>query len=146
MFSNPTVCKCSLLFVRPFKTSSIIIRNMSSTPKPIPLTIPPHLSLTSSQLQSHKPYKTWLSTLQHSLALQSSDPSHAFHKDPYELKKIEVQAVDFFGGERIGFVKLKAEIKNSNGEKLPGSVFLRGGSIGIIVSLIKLALISEDVG
>lgn len=40
----------------------------------------------------------------------------------------------FFGGERIGFIKFKAEVSNDNGEKFPGSVFLRGGSVAMLVS------------
>jgi ADP-sugar diphosphatase len=51
------------------------------------------------------------------------------------LRSIKVQAVDFFGGERLGFVKLKAEISNDNGEALPGSVFLRGGSVALLLIL-----------
>ena len=50
------------------------------------------------------------------------------------LRKIDIQTVDYFGGERIGFVKLQAEVSNDEGEKLPGAVFLRGGSVGMLVS------------
>ena len=32
-------------------------------------------------------------------------------------------------------MKLKADISNSSGERLPGSVFLRGGSVGMLVRL-----------
>lgn len=51
------------------------------------------------------------------------------------LRKVDVQAVDFFGGGRLGFVKLKANVSNGSGESLPGSVFLRGGSVGMLVCL-----------
>lgn len=80
-------------------------------------------------------FKTWLSTLKHSLSLQARDSKHAFHNSPYELRKIEVQAIDFFGGARLGFVKLKAEVSNKEGEKIPGSVFLRGGSVCMLVGM-----------
>ena len=33
----------------------------------------------------------------------------------------------------MGFIKLQAHISNDQGERLPGSVFLRGGSVGILV-------------
>lgn len=46
-----------------------------------------------------------------------------------------MQCVDRFGGGRIGFIKLKAEVSNEAGEKLPGSVFLRGGSVAMLVTL-----------
>ncbi|KAL8786186.1 MAG: hypothetical protein Q9213_002956 [Squamulea squamosa] len=90
--------------------------------------------LSEEQLLSFPAFKTWISTLQHSLSAQKH-VSHTFHPDPYKLRKIDVQSVDFFGGGRIGFVKLKADVSNDNGEKLPGSVFLRGGSMGIMLIL-----------
>ena len=88
--------------------------------------------LSKDQLLSFPAFKTWISTLQHSLSLQKQE-SHTFHSSPYILRKIDVQSVDFFGGGKLGFVKLKAEVSNDDGEKLPGSVFLRGGSVGMLV-------------
>lgn len=88
--------------------------------------------ISKDQLLSFPAFKTWLSTLQHSLS-QQSDNKHAFHTSPYSLRRIDVQAVDIFGQGRVGFVKLKAEVSNDDGEKLPGSVFLRGGSVGMLV-------------
>ena len=90
--------------------------------------------LSKDQLLSFPAFKTWINTLQHSLDIQKNK-SHTFHSAPYKLRKIDIQAVDYFGGERIGFIKLKAEISNDNGEKLPGSVFLRGGSVGMMLIL-----------
>ena len=80
--------------------------------------------LSQEQLLSFPAFKTWISTLQHSLSTQQRK-SHTFHSAPFMLRKIEIQSVDYFGGERIGFIKLKAEVSNDNGEKLPGSVFVR---------------------
>ncbi|KAF1990941.1 ADP-sugar diphosphatase [Aulographum hederae CBS 113979] len=87
-----------------------------------------------SRLLSFPAFKNWISTLQHSLSTQQSR-EHTFHPSPYKLRKIDVQAVDYFGGDRLGFVKLKADISNDDGERLPGSVFLRGGSVGLMVIL-----------
>ena len=89
--------------------------------------------LSKDQLLSFPAFKTWISTLQHSLSIQE-EKSHPFHANPYKLRNIEIQAVDFFGGDRIGFIKLKAEVSNDGGEKLPGSVFLRGGSVAMMVT------------
>lgn len=100
--------------------------NITSTP-----------DLTRDDLLTFPAFKIWISTLQHSLARQQN-PSHEFHGDPYMLRKIDVQAVDRFGGGRLGFVKLKADVSNGAGEKLPGSVFLRGGSVGMLVSSLCL--------
>ncbi|KAI2716370.1 hypothetical protein DTO039G3_7337 [Penicillium roqueforti] len=90
--------------------------------------------LSEKDLLSFPAFKTWITTLQHSLARQEH-PSHEFHSDPYVLRKIDIQAVDRFGGGRLGFVKLKADVSNSQGETLPGSVFLRGGSVGMLLIL-----------
>ena len=89
-------------------------------------------SLSKDQLLSFPAFKTWSSTLQHSLSTQKNQ-SHVFHDSPYKLRTIDVQSVDFFGGGRLGFIKLGAEVSNDDGEKLPGSVFLRGGSVGMMV-------------
>ena len=105
--------------------------------------IPVHLTkdLTQDQLLSFRAFNTWFETLQKSLKTQEA-PSHTFHGAPYELRSIEIQSVDFFGGQRIGFIKLKAEVSNEKGEKLPGSVFLRGGSVAMLVySLFRVVLL-----
>ncbi len=96
--------------------------------------VPIHLTpdLSQDQLLSFPAFKTWISTLQQSLSLQKNK-DHTFNSAPYQLRKIDIQSVDFFGGGRIGFIKLKADVSNENGEKLPGSVFLRGGSVGMMV-------------
>ena len=98
---------------------------------PVSIHLTPDLS--RDQLLSFPAFKTWISTLQHSLALQGNN-DHTFNSAPYILRRIDIQSVDFFGGGRIGFIKLKAEVSNDNGEKLPGSVFLRGGSVGMMVN------------
>ncbi|OJJ02203.1 hypothetical protein ASPVEDRAFT_132682 [Aspergillus versicolor CBS 583.65] len=98
----------------------------------LPVSCPPELS--KEALSKFPAFRVWFATLQRSLARQNH-PSHEFHNDPYVLRKIDVQAVDFFGAGKLGFVKLKAEVTNAGGEKLPGSVFLRGGSVGMLLLL-----------
>ena len=97
-----------------------------------PVTVNLVKDLSQDQLLSFTAFKTWLDTLQHSLSTQQVT-NHPFHGSPYKLRRIDVQTVDFFGGSRIGFVKLKAEVSSNDGQKLPGSVFLRGGSVGMMV-------------
>ncbi|OCK82679.1 NUDIX family hydrolase [Lepidopterella palustris CBS 459.81] len=92
----------------------------------------PH-GLTRDELLSFPAFKNWISTLQYNLSLQSH-PSHTFHASPYQLRHIDVQSVDWFG-KRLGFVKIQAEVKNEKGEWLPGAVFLRGGSVGMLLIL-----------
>lgn len=47
-----------------------------------------------------------------------------------------MQSYDLFGGRRVGFLKLQADVANSAGESLPGAVFLRGPSVAMLVMLL----------
>ncbi|KAH8702356.1 NUDIX family hydrolase [Talaromyces proteolyticus] len=99
------------------------------------ITCPLDSNLSRDKLLSFPAFNIWLTTLHHSLSRQQQ-PAHEFHKSPYSLRKIDIQAVDYFGKEqRLGFIKLKAEVSNDEGESLPGSVFLRGGSVGMLLIL-----------
>jgi hypothetical protein len=117
------------------------IKNAAST-----TTIPVNCASSSDlisrdQLLSLPAFQTWLSTLQRSLARQRHS-THEFHGEPYALRKIDIQAVDRWGG-RIGFVKFVADVSNDSGESFPGSVFLRGGSVGMLVSTVFFFLKGE---
>src|ERR1051326_7496144 len=110
-----------------------------STP-PCPVSIPGQIN--REQLLRLPAFKTWIATLQNSLSLQQKS-DQPFHQSPYLLRSIEVQAVDLFGPNRIGFVKLKADISTDQGDWLPGAVFMRGGSVAMLVCLqemVKLTL------
>ena len=97
------------------------------------VSIPTGYDLSLEQLLAFPAFKNWLSTLRHSLSLQQ-DPIHTFNSDPYKLRGIEIQSIDHFGGNRLGFIKFKTDISNDAKEKLPGAVFLRGGSVAMMVS------------
>ncbi|BCR85931.1 putative NUDIX family hydrolase [Aspergillus chevalieri] len=124
------------LFSIPLKTSAKTTATMSA------FTIPNHSNLTvttipglsQDDLLQFPAFKIWLSTVQRSLERQQNH-KHEFHKDPYVLRKIDIQSVDRFKGGRLGFVKFRADVSNSKGEGLPGSVFLRGGSVGMLLIL-----------
>lgn len=91
----------------------------------------------------------WLSKLLHSLGLQQN-PSHPYHKHPYKLSEISIQAVDWFWRNRpghedkLGFMKIQSTIETDpylhDGEDkerpdwVPGAVFLRGGSVAMLVT------------
>src|SRR5947199_10331924 len=55
--------------------------------------------ITREQLLGFPAFKNWLSSLEHSISLQDSD-KHAFNASPYKLQRINVQAVDWFGGKK----------------------------------------------
>ncbi|KAF2704890.1 hypothetical protein K504DRAFT_506366 [Pleomassaria siparia CBS 279.74] len=92
-------------------------------------------NVTKDQLLGFRPFKVWKDTLQSNLALQYIEQAHAFGTDPFTIRSIEVQSVDWFG-KRIGFVKLKAVISNRDGRNLlPGTVYLRGGYVAMLIIL-----------
>ncbi|KAL2074111.1 hypothetical protein VTL71DRAFT_7889 [Oculimacula yallundae] len=99
---------------------------------------------TIKLLRAWKPFVEWSEQLKKSLDLQytvkeGSQETHAFHDDPYELQKIHIQSVDFFGS-RLGFLKYKADIRNKSSIDgkpmvIPGSIFMRGGSVAVLMIL-----------
>ncbi|KAF4976672.1 hypothetical protein FZEAL_6697 [Fusarium zealandicum] len=99
----------------------------------VPLTLPNGLS--QDQIASFKPFKNWIDTLSNSLRLQNN-ASHPFHADPYALRSVTIQSFDLFGGSRLGFVKLTANVSNGGGETLPAAALLRGPSVAMLVMLI----------
>jgi ADP-sugar diphosphatase len=57
----------------------------------------------------------------------------------FDLQDVEIQGVDMFGS-RIGFIKLKANVKGPKGspeaQALPGILFVRGGSVCVLIVLV----------
>lgn len=90
--------------------------------------------ITVEEIDSFPAFKTWTAALTKSLAAQSS-PDHPYHDNPYKLRKVTIQAVDRFGGGRLGFIKLRADVSTDDKQKFPGSVFLRGGSVAMLLVL-----------
>lgn len=84
--------------------------------------------------------------LRQNLSLQDN-PDHSFRKHKYSVRGIEVQSVTRFGPKKIGFVKLNATIERDalsegyhgpevrSSLQLPGTAFLRGGSVDILMIL-----------
>jgi ADP-sugar diphosphatase len=125
----------------------------------IPVYLPHHL--TESEFRSLVPtspsdpaytfpaLQHWFTKLFQNFALQGN-PNHPYQKHPYKICELDVQAVDWFwrnvpGKEdKLGFMKIQAKIETDpyvhDGENkeradwLPGAVFLRGGSVAILVS------------
>lgn len=80
--------------------------------------------------------QNWISTLSHSISLQSQ-PSHPFHKNPYQLKDITIDSYTLFRANNIGFLKLSANVSTADGKsRLPGVIFLRGPAVAMLVVLI----------
>lgn len=123
---NPTSCGIQSSAMEPF-----FLDKTDGFGDAVRVTIPNNI--TEKQLLSFGAFRDWKSALQKHLELQYTDKSHAHYHDPYKLRSITVQSVDWFG-QRIGFVKLHARIHNTVSE-LPGIVALRGGSVAVLIIL-----------
>jgi len=55
----------------------------------------------------------------------------------FTLKAIHLQSVDMFGPTKVGFIKLKCDVTDTKGNPVPGIVFMRGGSVCMLVVLNK---------
>lgn len=83
-------------------------------------------ALLNARLESFKPFQDWRSRL---------DPE-------LKVDEIEIQSVDYFG-QRVGFLKFqaRASLRSRPDVCLPGIVFMRGGSVAILV---VLRVLEED--
>lgn len=109
--------------------------------KKIPVYLPN--SITRKELEEMKAFANWKKTLHANLALQD-DKDHAFHEHPYSLRSIEVKSVTKFDKGKIGFIKIDAAVERDpfpgDDERdipkaLPGTAFLRGGSVAMLMIL-----------
>ncbi|XP_020597888.1 nudix hydrolase 14, chloroplastic [Phalaenopsis equestris] len=72
-------------------------------------------------------FKQWLKNMQGERGLLAGGQMH--------LQRVEVQGIDMFQ-DRIGFLKFKAEVYDTQtGMKVPGIVFARGPSVGVLILL-----------
>ena len=123
-------------------------RTITATRHNVSVTLPD--GLTEEQLLNFRPFnvrllprgripklttQNWIDKLQESTRLQS-DTSHPFHDNAYALRSVTIQSFDLFGGGRVGFLKLTADVSNASGEKLPAAALLRGPSVAMLTMLI----------
>lgn len=96
--------------------------------------------LTKEHLLGFIPFQNWKQSLKHALSLQQDT------KHPWKIESIRVLSVVWFptqrGPPRPGFIKLEANVVNDNPDKkpnwVPGTVFLRGDSVAVLVRLILI--------
>jgi len=55
----------------------------------------------------------------------------ALDKERFRVRSIHFQSVDCFGS-RIAFIKFKADVVDAQDKFIPGIIFMRGGSVGIL--------------
>jgi ADP-sugar diphosphatase len=102
-------------------------------------------SITRQELETMPAFKNWKNILHANLALQNTSKDHAFHAHPYSLRSIEVKSVTKFPTGRVGFIKIDAAVERDDfpgddqersiPKSLPGTAFLRGGSVAMLMIL-----------
>ena len=95
--------------------------------------------LTKERVMDFTAFHDWITVLQKSLQRQH-DPKadHTFANDPYFLRWINIEAFNDFGTKEkpnLLFMKIFAQVTTDHGEYLPGVVFLRGGSVAVLMIL-----------
>jgi ADP-sugar diphosphatase len=97
---------------------------------------PVHVELPFNVTQKQLPTLQGMNRhITHQSETAAIDPNHVLHSDPYVLRKIEIQSVNWFGASRVGFVKLHASMQDSKGRVLPGIAFLCSGYVAVLMIL-----------
>jgi ADP-sugar diphosphatase len=82
--------------------------------------------------------ENWLTKLLEALAAQK-DKLHPFYTNPYRIRKLDIEAADWFRPGKLGYMKLQSEITNDDPDTktnwLPGAAFLRGNSVAVLVGV-----------
>lgn len=79
-----------------------------------PVTAEANLSLDAAV--ASKPFQDWLASV---------------NTERFRIRSVHFQSIDMFG-PKVGFIKFKADVVDGNSKFLPGIVFMRGGSVGIL--------------
>lgn len=80
----------------------------------IPVTSEPGICIDT--IIECKQFKDWLASM---------------NRERFKVRSIHLQSVDMFG-TKVGFIKFKADVVDQNDKFIPGIVFMRGGSVGIL--------------
>lgn len=91
--------------------------------KSVPVMLPADIEpvMFFSMLKMYKPFREWCEGIDENL----------------DIRKLTIQGVDYFG-TRIGFLKFAAEAYSKiHGQRVPGIVFMRGGSVGVLPILVN---------
>jgi 8-oxo-dGTP pyrophosphatase MutT (NUDIX family) len=93
-------------------SANIICQN-----KIVPVTSSVNSDILSKAIAS-RPFVDWLGRMNQQVNVM-------------KLHNVNIQAVDMFG-PKVGFIKFVADVTDKDGDKLPGSVFMRGGSVAVL--------------
>jgi ADP-sugar diphosphatase len=108
---------------------------LSGTSPPIQVTVGAGLKLDETTLLGFKAFRDWLNAISKNLERQDTS-GHTFQSDPWTLKEVKVHSVTIFATGKIGFMTIEALLRRrQNPNQLDRVVFLRGGSVAVLMIL-----------
>jgi ADP-sugar diphosphatase len=109
---------------------------LQSWTHPVPVTVADGLPIEVNEevLLKFTAFDNWLRGLRENLVRQSNS-AHTYHADPFRLQELKVHSVTMFG-PKIGFMNIEVMLrKNNKPRELDRVVFLRGGSVAVLMIL-----------
>ncbi|KAI8979373.1 hypothetical protein BDF20DRAFT_869154 [Mycotypha africana] len=80
-----------------------------------------------NKVMSFEPFKDWLSAF---------NKQQEEREEELKLESIDIQNIDYFKSDKIGFIKFKTNaVYNETGKSVPGIVFMRGGAVSMMIIL-----------
>ncbi|KAF2194079.1 putative NUDIX family hydrolase [Zopfia rhizophila CBS 207.26] len=109
---------------------------LSGSSPQISVTVANGIDLDEERLMGFRAFRDWRATLTKNLAFQEMNSEHTFHSDPWVLKEIKIHSVTVFATGKIGFMTVEALLRrNQKPNELDRVVFLRGGSVAVLMIL-----------
>ncbi|KAH7088905.1 NUDIX family hydrolase [Paraphoma chrysanthemicola] len=109
---------------------------LQSWTHPIPVEVADGLPIHVDEevLLKFPAFDNWLKSLKTNLSRQEKS-SHTYHSDPFRLHGLKIHSITMFGSN-IGFMNIEALLrKEQEPKKLDRVVFLRGGSVAVLMIL-----------
>ena len=107
--------------------------DLSAWEPSIPVTVGDGIDIDEKRLMAFPAFDNWLRRLKTNLEMQDT-PGHTYEKDPWRLTGIKIHSVTIFPNGNIGFMTIEALMKNNN-HPLDRVIFLRGGSVAVLMIL-----------
>ncbi|KAI9470057.1 MAG: hypothetical protein EXX96DRAFT_390078 [Benjaminiella poitrasii] len=114
-----------LFITSAYRFLSTMATTVTIAKQQVPLTGYPKEDL--DQVLAFQPFKDWL---------HGFDEQQQARQGEMNVESIEIQNIDYFKSDKIGFVKFKANVTfKETGKSAPGIVFMRGGAVSMMIIL-----------
>ncbi|KAL6712072.1 hypothetical protein ACN47E_003115 [Coniothyrium glycines] len=98
------------------------------------VTVSDGIDLDRERAMAFPALANWVDTMKKNLAVQE-DIGSKFANDPWQLHEVKIHNVTVFANGKIGFMTIEAMLKTKGGKPLDRVVFLRGGSVAVLMIL-----------